>query len=116
MQFPTLSSGQLVQSTTVRSQPLQRWDHLFAGLGRQVHRWTAADRRVWRLRYENLNGDEAMRLRAFFESLPIQGLFTFKDPWTDTDFQHCRIREAGLGIECDRDGRYNVEMEIENAD
>ena len=116
MQFPTLSSGQLVQSTTVRSQPLQHWEHTFAGLARQTQRWTEADRRIWRLRFQNLLGDEAMRLRAFFESLPLQGLFSFRDPWTETAYPNCRIRDARIEIACDMDGRYAVNLEIENAD
>ena len=116
MTFPTLSSGQLVQSSTVRSQPLQHWEHNFAGLVRQTQRWTNADRRVWRLNYKNLNGEEAMSLRAFYESLPIQGLFHFKDPWTEIDYPRCRIRGAKIVIACDTEGRYIVELELENAD
>ena len=90
--------------------------HTFAGLTRQTQRWTEADRRIWRLRFQNLLGDEAMRLRAFFESLPLQGLFAFSDPWTETAYPNCRIRDARIEIACDLDGRYTVNLEIENAD
>ncbi|WP_031498581.1 hypothetical protein [Bryobacter aggregatus] len=116
MTFPTLISGQLVQSSTVRSQPIQHWEHLFAGLGRQTQRWTNSDRRSWRLSYRALNGDEAMRLRAFYESIPLQGLFHFQDPWTGTDYPHCRIRDGRMVMSCDAHGRYTVDLEIENAD
>ena len=116
MNFPILSSGELVQSTAIRSQPLQHLEHIFAGFSRQTHRKTNSDRKSWRLRYEQLNAEESMALRAFFESLPIEGLFLFTDPWTAVDYPNCRIRNYRLSLACDRDGRYSAEIEVENAD
>lgn len=116
MNFPILSSGELVQATTIRSQPLQHLEHIFAGFSRQTHRITNSDRKSWRLRYEQLNAEESMALRGFFEHLPIEGLFSFTDPWTDVEYPNCRIRNYRLSLTCDRDGRYSAELEVENAD
>lgn len=116
MEFPLLSSGELIQASTVRSQPLQHLEHIFAGFSRQTHRTTNADRKSWRLRYEKLNAEESMRLRGFFEALPIEGLFSFTDPWTAVVYPNCRIRDYHLSFTCDRDGRYSAELEVQNAD
>ena len=116
MNFPLLSSGELVQASTILSQPLQHLEHTFAGFSRQTHQKTNADRKSWRLRYEKLNADESMALRQFFEALPMEGLFSFTDPWTAVEYPNCRIRDYRLGLTCDRDGRFSADLEVENAD
>lgn len=115
MDFPILISGEQVQSSAIRSEPAQHLEHFFEGDLRQAHLRTNADRKTWRLRYTNLIGQEAMRLRAFFEGLSVEEEFSFTDPWTSVAYPNCRIANSRLQLACDKDGRYSAQLEIENA-
>jgi hypothetical protein len=115
MEFPTLISGELVQSSATRLAPAQHLEHYFAGYSRQSQRRTDANQLVWKLQYSALTPDEATRLRAFFEALPVGGEFDFRDPWTGVLHTDCRLATPRLELLCDKDNRYSAAMEIENA-
>lgn len=115
MTFPTLISGELAQSSAVRSQPAMHSTSFFEGFSRQAHRISDLDHRSWQLNYTNLTAAEAFQLRNFFESLPVGGVFEFTDPWTSELYTTCRIASPRMSISCDRDNRYSVQLEIENA-
>lgn len=115
MEFPLLISGELVQSSAVRSDSAQHREYFFEGYSRQAQRHTSVDQRLWRLNYANLSPAEAMRLRAFFEALPVDGEFSFTDPWTTTVYPNCRLASPALSLTCDKDNRYTAQLEIENA-
>ncbi len=115
MDFPILISGEQVQSSAIRSEPAQHIEHFFEGDSRQAQLRTNADRKTWRLSYQNLIGEEAMRLRAFFEGLSAEEEFSFTDPWTGIAYPNCRIAEPRLQLACDKDGRFSAQLEIENA-
>lgn len=115
MTFPTLISGELAQSSAVRSQPVLHKMSLFEGFSRQSHRVSDLDQRSWQLNYSNLTPQEALRLRNFFEALPVGGVFEFTDPWTNQLYATCRFATPRLLLSCDRDNRYSAQLEIENA-
>ena len=115
MDFPILISGEQVQSSAIRSEPAQHIEYFFEGDSRQAQLRTNADRKMWRLSYQNLIGEEAMRLRAFFEGLSYEAEFSFTDPWTGTAYPNCRILNNRLQLACDKDGRFTAQLEIENA-
>lgn len=115
MDFPILISGEQVQSSAIRSEPAQHIEHFFEGDLRQAQLRTNSDGTTWQLSYQNLIGEEAMRLRAFFEGLTVEEEFSFTDPWTGTAYPNCRIANPRLQIACDKDGRFSAQLEIENA-
>jgi|GEM_PF-1099619 len=115
MTFPNLISGELAQSSAVRTQPAKHSAALFEGFSRQSHRISDLDHRSWHLNYTNLTAEEAFQLRNFFEAVPVGGVFEFTDPWTSQLFTTCRMASPRLSMSCDRDNRYSVQLEIENA-
>lgn len=115
MDFPILITGEQVQSSAIRSQPAQHFEYFFEGDSRQAQLRANSDRKSWRLSYQNLIGEEAMRLRAFFEGLTAEEEFSFTDPWTGTAYPNCRIANPRLQLACDKDGRFSAQLEIENA-
>lgn len=116
MKFPVLISGQLAQYSATRSTPAQHLELFFEGYTRQTHRITSVPMRTWRLAYSNLLPEEALRLRAFFESLPVNGEFEFTDPWTGEVFTTCRLANDRLTLTCDADNRYAALVEVEYAE
>jgi len=116
MDFPILVTGELIQNSSVRSLPSFAIEHFYEGHSRQTQLRTSADRTLWRLTYRNLIGQEAMRLRKFFESLDAAESFSFTDPWTQVAHPNCRMAAPQLILNCDKDNRFTIEMEIENAD
>lgn len=115
MEFPILISGVLAQTSAVRYTPSIHIEHFFEGYTRQSQLRTDASPMNWRLNYSNLTPEEAMRLRTFFEALPVDGTFSFVDPWTGLEYPDCRLANPRLDLACDRDHRFSAQLEIENA-
>jgi len=115
MEFPILISGELAQSGAILSTSALHIEHFFEGYARQSQQLADYDQRIWQLRYSNLQPAEAMKLRNFYEALPIDGVFTFTDPWSGQTYTTCRLAPAPLTLSCDQDNRFTAYLEIENA-
>ncbi len=115
MDFPLLDTAVTVQYSAAKIRDTRHDAHRFLGDARQTHRNTISSGQRWLLRYESLNGTEANRLRAFYESIAPNENFYFLDPWSGQTAQSCRLSELPFSCETTEPGTYRVQLEVEDA-
>lgn len=100
MNFPTLSTGAVIQHPARRSVEystevlrfLDGSEQRFRRRGTQLHRWS--------IRLDLLNEDEMETLRQFFAAAQgRQGSFAFVDPWDGTRYPDCSLDDDSLDLE-----------------
>ncbi len=115
MEFPTLDTNVMVQNSAAKIRRVRHQALRFAGDSRQSRIVHSSSGQSWLLRYESLSGAEANRLRAFFESVPPGGTFSFTDPWTGTTAPTCRFAPTGIVVVATEGNHHTVELELEDA-
>lgn len=100
MDFPTLSTGAVIQHPAKRSvkystevlQFLDGTEQRIPRQAKQLHEWT--------VNLDLLNEDETEAMKQFFEAVQgSQNSFAFSDPWDGAKYADCSLDGDSLALE-----------------
>jgi hypothetical protein len=112
--FPRLKSGAVLQYPTERrlKHPVRILP--FVDGGEQRYPLFNKPRRRWVVSMDLLDDQEAGRVDEFVRSQAALGeVFQFEDPWDGTLHEKCRLKGAGVDLQCTGPDRSRVRIEIE---
>lgn len=97
--FPLLKSGAVLQYPGERQVAVSTRVLSFVDGGEQRFRLRGAPLRQWVIRLELLTETELKELENFFRvQAGRQEEFTFLDPWTNTEVEHCSLAEDSIEL------------------
>lgn len=94
MDFPLLKTGAVTQYPSARHQSYDTRVMSFVDGGEQRFRQRGAPLRYWIIRLDLLEESELKALENFFRAQAGRfEEFTFLDPWTAEEVEHCSLAE-----------------------
>jgi hypothetical protein len=98
--FPTLRTGATLQYPTTRTRQYTTRVFQFVDGTEQRCRVYGSPLTRWELRFEALDETEMRGLQTLFESEDGRlGTFTFRDPWSGTQYASCSLADDQTDLE-----------------
>lgn len=95
--FPPLKTGAVMQYPASRTTRFSTDVVRFLDGTEQRFRDYVRPLRQWAIRLDLLDETELQKLRSFVQQQDgTTGVFSFTDPWDETEYAHCSIEGAGI--------------------